>query len=344
MLRVLFITYQMAMQTPGGGEIQLLKTKEYLERLGLAVKLFDQWTDRFNDYDVVHCFSKHTWQIWPWITEAGSKLIVSPVYWENLPTMRRARRAAARLVRRCTNSVPCSRPWERPEVTGAPDRYCPNSQAEARFIEREWRVGAQNIEVVPNGVDRKFRDGAREEFARQFGIKDFVLCVGRIEPRKNQLGLIRALKGVDIPVVFVGSAFTTFSPMYYSQCRAEAGQNVRFIDHIAHDDSLLASAYKAASVFALPSWYETPGLAALEAALAGTPVVITEGGCTREYFRDFVLYVNPRHISDITAKVLQALEGSGTAPQELRDHVERNFLWEAVADRMFEVYQNVLGD
>ncbi len=33
-----------------------------------------------------------------------------------------------------------------------------------------------------------------------------------------------------------------------------------------HDDPLLASAYAAARVFALPSWFETPGLAALEAA------------------------------------------------------------------------------
>ena len=48
----------------------------------------------------------------------------------------------------------------------------------------------------------------------------------------------------------------------------------------------LASAYAAARVFALPSWFETPGLAALEAGLAGCAVAITPYGSTRDYFGD----------------------------------------------------------
>ena len=47
------------------------------------------------------------------------------------------------------------------------------------------------------------------------------------------------------------------------------GEAVRWLGASDHDDPLLASAYAAARVFALPSWFETPGLAALEAALAG---------------------------------------------------------------------------
>ena len=46
-------------------------------------------------------------------------------------------------------------------------------------------------------------------------------------------------------------------------------------------------------MFALPSWFETPGLAALEAALAGCSVVITPFGSTREYFGDLVEYARP---------------------------------------------------
>ena len=48
-----------------------------------------------------------------------------------------------------------------------------------------------------------------------------------------------------------------------------------WLGRLDHHDPLLASAYAAARVFALPSWFETPGLAALEAALAGCSVAIT---------------------------------------------------------------------
>ena len=67
-----------------------------------------------------------------------------------------------------------------------------------------------------------------------------------------------------------------------------------------HDDPLLASACAAARVFALPSWFETPGLAALEAALAGCAVVITPFGSPREYFGDLVEYARPDRPGEVS--------------------------------------------
>ena len=56
----------------------------------------------------------------------------------------------------------------------------------------------------------------------------------------------------------------------------------------------------------MPSFYETPGLAALEAAVVGIPIVITEQGCTKEYFEENVFYCNP-HIEE---SILNGLENS----------------------------------
>ena len=69
---------------------------------------------------------------------------------------------------------------------------------------------------------------------------------------------------------------------------------------------MLASAYAAARVLALPSWFETPGLAALEAALAGCAVVVTPFGCTREYFGDRVEYARPDRPAEIGRAILRA--------------------------------------
>ena len=70
----------------------------------------------------------------------------------------------------------------------------------------------------------------------------------------------------------------------YDKCVKEAGSNVKFLGDLDHSSDMLRSAYAACDVFVLPGWFETPGLAALEAALAGAKVVATKGGSTKEYF------------------------------------------------------------
>lgn len=96
---------------------------------------------------------------------------------------------------------------------------------------------------------------------------------------------------------------------YHERCRAEGGDAVAWLASTDHEDPLLASAYAAARVLALPSWFETPGLAALEAVLAGTAVVITPFGSTREYFGDRVLYARPDRLGEIKSAIARLVRG-----------------------------------
>ena len=111
---------------------------------------------------------------------------------------------------------------------------------------------------------------------------------------------------------------------------------------VDHDDPLLASAYAAARVFALPSWFETPGLAALEAALAGCAVVITPFGCTREYFGDRVEYARPDRPADDRRGDRPGAGQTGPDPGSAA-HVAAHYLWSDVARRTAEVYDQVAG-
>ena len=84
---------------------------------------------------------------------------------------------------------------------------------------------------------------------------------------------------------------------------------------VAHELHSLISAgpeelrqlYRAASVHACVSWYETPGLVSLEAALSGCKLVVTPGGSTREYFGEDAFYCRPDDAASIRAAVVQAL-------------------------------------
>jgi glycosyltransferase involved in cell wall biosynthesis len=104
---------------------------------------------------------------------------------------------------------------------------------------------------------------------------------------------------------------------------------------------LLASAYSACDVFVLPSQYETPGISALEAALAGAKIVITPFGGTRDYFGNNAVYVDPTSVEDI-AKGIQTALGKGK-DAELREHIRKEFTWNKVGEKTKQAYEHVLG-
>ncbi|WP_170112684.1 glycosyltransferase family 4 protein [Sphingomonas fennica] len=173
------------------------------------------------------------------------------------------------------------------------------SEYEKAFLEA---VGCRPaaLSIVRNGVDAQtMADGDASLFREKFGLDRFILSVGRIEPRKNQAILALALRDLKIPLVCIGHVG---HPDYFNQVRKWAGSNFIHIDRI-EDRQLLASAYKAAACFILNSWAEGAPLAALEAAAAGTPLILSNMASEREYFGSFADYVHPCDVSGLATLV-----------------------------------------
>ena len=120
----------------------------------------------------------------------------------------------------------------------------------------------------------------------------------------------------------------------------EKNKNLTIITGIDHDSPMLASAYAASSVFALPAMYETPGIAALEAGLAGANVVITPHGGTKDYFKDMATYVDPYNITSIRRGIETSLNQDTN--DRLQKYIENNFLWEKVAELTANAYKQLL--
>jgi glycosyltransferase involved in cell wall biosynthesis len=219
------------------------------------------------------------------------------------------------------------------------DLLLPNSNAEARQLARHFRIRPERIHVVPNGADRRFTAADPEPFARLAGGRGFVLCAGRIEPRKNQLGLLRAMRETGVPIVVLGDVVPGYED-YLAACRRAAGPQVQFLPRLGHDNPLLASAYAACGCLVLTGWFETPGLAALEAARSGTPLVLPEGGSAREYFGPEALYVRPGDLGGIRRAVLAALARGRS--RTLAELVRDNYSWEAAARITREAYERVV--
>ncbi|WP_435656761.1 glycosyltransferase family 4 protein [Brucella pituitosa] len=159
--------------------------------------------------------------------------------------------------------------------------------------------------VVRNGVDAgTMANGNPALFRNQYGLSDFVLIVGRIETRKNQALVAYALRDTNVPVVCVGHIG---DQSYFDLMNRWCGSNFIHIDRI-DDRKMLASAYKAASCLVLSSWSEGAPLVALEAAAAGTPLILSNMASEQEYFGDFATYLHPCDLQGIRDAALKAIE------------------------------------
>lgn len=344
-MKILFYSYPWSFQKKGGGEIQLIKTMEYLEKMGVNIKLFDQWNDKLSDYDMIHVFGslKDSVGLIKVARKSGLKVCVSSIFWTDIRRFIGEfgfRNKAVSLAHHITKKIFPYFPSGRREVFSMADIILPNSGSEADQIRRYFAVAKDKFFVVPNGVEERFKDAQPGEFVKKYGIKDFILYVGRIEPRKNQLNFVRAMKGFNkFPIVFVGD-HTLEHKEYYNACLKEKEENMFFLGHIDHDSSLFVSLYGAAKIFCLTSWFETPGLAALEAAAAGKNIVITPYGSTKDYFNSHVFYARPHILNEIRESVEKALNAGPNG--KLKEHILKTYSWNTVAEKTLAAYRKVL--
>ncbi len=333
-------------QSPGGGEYQLIQTSVHLEAIGCEVRPFVGWVDRIEDARLLHLYGMSREGLGPArvARSRGVPVVLSPICWYEpraLVALADGPRSAACALAGWTlrTIAPRTPSWRR-ELLALADLVLPNSRAEARQLTRLFGVDPARIRVTPNGVEPRFATATPDLWHARFGDEPFVLFVGRIEPRKNLLNLIRAMRGLGVPLVAIGDAPAGFEG-YDAECRRAGAGFVRRLPAFDHADPLLESAYAAARVFALPSWFETPGLAALEAAAAGAAVVITPFGCTHEYFHDDVEYARP----DRAFEIARAIESAWRRVDDgaLGERVARCFTWSVAARITAEAYDEVAG-
>lgn len=330
-----------AMFAPGGGETQLLKSAQALRELGLDARLWRPWEEQPRPGDWLHLFGSCP-EFLPLVAAArghGVRVAISTIAWFSAAALwhesasyRQGLAAVAKFALRA--AVPAIPSWRR-QLYHQADLLLPNSVAEAQQLRRYFGVPQSKLAVVPNAADAQFAWACPTAFERQFGLRDFVLYAGRIEPRKNQLGFLRAMRGNSLPMVLLGDAVPGHEA-YAHRCRAEAGPNVHFLPRLPHDSPLLASCYAACRCLVLTSLFETPGLVALEAAMQGVPLVLTNRGCTREYFGPHARYVSPVDHKAIRQAVAEAADSPRCA--ERATHVARHFSWQAAAEATAAAY------
>jgi glycosyltransferase involved in cell wall biosynthesis len=162
------------------------------------------------------------------------------------------------------------------------------SRHAAGEIHRRYAIPPERIHLAPNGVAPPVMADIEDD-ARAAALCPYVLCVGRLEPRKNiglALAASEAARAGGARLVVVGRADFRAETLVRA---LRTGENVVHIQDAS--DSLLAALYRHAAALIYPSIGEGFGIPVIEALGYGTAVIASDrtaipetGGALAAYF------------------------------------------------------------
>jgi glycosyltransferase involved in cell wall biosynthesis len=210
------------------------------------------------------------------------------------------------------------------------------------------------VVVVPNAAAPEFRPISRD--AAAFAVRErfqiaapFVLSVGDLQPRKNQIGMIRAFARMvkahpqlKQNLVLAGKETWFAGEVHRAARDSGVSDRIQFCGFVSDDD--LLNLYNACDLFIFPSFYEGFGLPALEAMACGRAVVCSHTSSLPEVVDGAAILFDPYALDEIVRAMADLLLDS-----ELRARMERlgvqraaHFSWQKTAQRTIEVFHEVL--
>ena len=205
------------------------------------------------------------------------------------------------------------------------------------------------ISVVPHGLDAPFQDhiqptdhGVR---SRHRLPKRFALFIGTLEPRKNLIAAIEAMKsyrertGDEMSLVLAGSWGWKSQALEKRINQPDVCKWIKVLGYVPDKDR--ASLYRLASVTLWPSIYEGFGMPVLESMACGTPVITSHTSSLPEVAGGAAILVDPYNHRDIAAALEQLF-----ASQKLQDKLRqkgieqsRKYLWEKTAEKTLRIFE-----
>lgn len=357
-LKILFLSRASLFTVQGGDTIQILKTAEALRKAGISIdiKLCNEKNIDYSKYILIHFFNIRPADMLLHIKKSNLPYVISTIYVDyanpGAQKIKGIRDQILNLFASDTQEyikIMAKSIWRGEKIISR--RYIwwghkrsvrwalkyaaellPNSESEYKRLLASYGI-EKKYSVIPNAADIEIFNYSKEDILLKD--RNMVLCVARIEQRKNQLNLIKALNDTSFQLYLIGNPAPNHIA-YYNECKKMSKPNIHFIDAITQDE--LVFYYKKAKVHVLPSWFETTGLASLEALFCGCNIVVTRYGDTLDYFNSKdSFYCDPESITSIREAVAKA------ATREINtqhiDNAMGKYTWQKAAEKTLSVYK-----
>lgn len=378
-MKILFQSRVDIFDRRGGDTVQMEETKASLEKLGVTVDITTELTPDVSKYDLVHVFNVD-WVCEPYMQVKNAKkyhkpVVLSPIH-HSIKEFERYENESRYGLMLLGNFLLPSQPLRdafRNIVKGLiyrkklkpaliqlfmgirkqqklalemSDHVLVQTNREATDLKETYDLDDMSWSKVINGVNsKKFLVKVNSKETKE----KYIISTGRIEPRKNQVSLIKSLKKLkekndnlkNVNLYFAG-AKNDHHPTYLKVFNKSLKDN-HFAKHLGFmEQNKLAKVLNQALVFASPSWFETTGLVYLEAVVAGVPSIVASGERAKEYLEDNAFYCDPGSLTSISNALDKALKRP-SVKKGFRDFVIKTYTWENAALQTLEVYKRVLN-
>lgn len=218
------------------------------------------------------------------------------------------------------------------------------SETVKRDLLRIFQISAEMVTVVFNGAEglkgekRKIKD----ENVKALIEGKYVLHVGRLEERKNQLRLMEAFEqiAVEFPklqLVLVGGDGYGAEKIHARVEGSSRKDRLHLTGYLGRD--LVQQLMEKAELFVYPSLAEGFGIPILEAFAAGVPVLTSQGSATEEVGGGAVVLCDPLSVESIVGGLRKLLTDEALRNQKIRDGKKRLdlFSWDRCVDETMKI-------
>lgn len=222
------------------------------------------------------------------------------------------------------------------------------SEYSRQQLAKYYPVALDKISVIYNGVDtqRFFSGSVGLEYlaTRQLQTKQYILSVGRLEPRKNHLNLLHAYAkliatGQQPPVlVLVGQRDFHFDAIFVAIEALNLTKRVQIIEDVGEEE--LAALYRHAQLFVYPAFAEGFGMPILEAMASGVPVISSNLSAIPEVVGEAGILINPYDVAEL-AQTMQLLLSDAQLSQaySVKGLTQvKKFTWKLAAELVYKHY------
>ncbi len=249
---------------------------------------------------------------------------------------------------------------EERRILGSVKALTVTTRVQKEKLEQLYGFTSDNVAIITPGVDiYTFHPLEPDEGWVKTGLPQrYVFCLGRIDSNKGHNLLLNAFDIVRkaIPDVHLVIGGGSPKPEQIEQEVLDRIRNI-VVDKDMHSrvhivgyvpDEQLVLSYQQAELFVLPSIFEPFGIVALEAMACGKPVVASKFGGIRDVISsgESGLLIDPsnvREFADAMTTLLRDRQLANRMGQMACKTIQRQFCWEAIAERHIAFYEKFIS-
>lgn len=302
---------------------------------GHEVDYIDNWGNYdWSSYDVVHFFGNGSWvnAIRTHLSKMNDRFVYSPIYDPN-PFLESKSQHIQKKISKFTHGKWYCALYDACREYQGYRKILVRSEYESDMIQRLFNISKNIIVKVPLSYSHilNFEDKLPKK-------EDFVFHMSLFtHPRKNVIRLVKAAQKYGFKLKIAGKPGTEEAYKEFMEIVNNA-PNIEVLGIISEEEK--KDLYRRAKVFALPSITEGVGIVAVDAALYGDDIVVTNIGGPKEYYNGLAEVVNPYDVDDIGQACMRLLNGKTYQP-ELRKYIEENYSLDVISDKLISVYNNL---